>query len=89
MSTHEKLDAIREKCLDNITLAEGLMPRAGGVYLADLKYSVAGWRSTISAIDGLRKIAFIEETGATDESYLGRIAASALDGIITAWKGIV
>ena len=77
MTTDEKLDAIVAKCYDNIALAEGMIPCAAGVYLADLKYSIAGWCSTIAAIAGLKR------------GIHGIQDYATIQTILSAWEGLV
>ena len=45
----------------------------------------AGWRSTIAAIEGLRKIAWVEASGNRDHSWTGEQAFVTLNAIIAAW----
>jgi len=46
----------------------------------------SGWRSTIAAIEGLQKIAWVEASGNRDYSWTGEQAFAALTAIVSAWE---
>jgi hypothetical protein len=72
MTTTEHLNAIKDKCKEMVSA----FPPCE---------STAGWNSTIAAIDALRGIAWMEETGQRDLSWTGRKAFDTLNTIIAAW----
>ena len=61
--------------------------RANGDYIAACAGAAeSGWRSTIAAIEGLQKIAWVEASGNRDYSWTGEQAFAALTAIVSAWE---
>lgn len=78
MTREEHLKKIVERC-------EKLIEANSKFYRVESE--IAGWKSTIAAIEGFRSIGWDESDGEihSDNSHNGRRAAKALDSIISAW----
>jgi hypothetical protein len=82
MTTEQKLKAIREKCVELLKLESAFGE------------DKAGWKATIAAIDGLRRIVSDEyEEHVCDNDGRGCPACTMVEnvikGIIAPWEGLV
>ena len=81
MNTQEKLTAIRDKCVLDVEHYVKLGP----LIYSRQESALAACRSTIAAIDSIKKIS--DMTWQKNEAY-GE-SQRALNAILTAWEGIV